>query len=112
MKDIIDPPKENRKHPRKNCLYLPVDFVYDNRLLRGLIMDISERGARIENTVPLHAGVRTTLTFMENNPMGPVKAQGRVVRSFENGFAVNFEILTKNQEDMINYIVEKCDETD
>ena len=97
---------ENRKHPRKHCLYMPVDFIFGNRLQRGLIMDISEKGARIENTLSLRPGLYTTMTFMENFPMGPVKTTGRVVRSFENGFAVNFDVLRADQEEALNLFVD------
>ena len=98
--------QENRKNPRKNCMFMPVDFVCEKRLLRGLIMDISETGVRIENVLSLHPGQFTTMTFMENFSMGPVKTTGRVVRSFDNGFAVSFDVLRTDQEEAINLFVE------
>jgi hypothetical protein len=82
-------------------VFLPVDYVVDNRLLRGLIMDISETGARIENTISLMPGDFATMTFMEFHSMGPVKTRARVVRALDNGFAVHFDNLTSLQEESL-----------
>ncbi len=92
---------ENRGAPRKPCRFLPVDYVVDNRLLRGLIMDISETGARIEKTSSLMPGDFATMTFMEFYSMGPVKTRARVVRALDNGFAVHFDNLTSQQEEVL-----------
>lgn len=92
---------EQRRSPRKACRFLPVDYVVDNRLLRGLIMDISETGARIENTMSLMPGDFATMTFMEFHSMGPVKTRARVVRALDNGFAVHFDNLTSLQEESL-----------
>lgn len=104
---MMDENKEKRKKNRKVCRYMPVDFVFEERLQRGLIVDISQTGARIENTLPLSPGQVTTMTFMENDTLGPIKTTCRVVRSFDNGFAVNFDVLTSYQAEAIGYFVDK-----
>ena len=103
---MMDETMEKRKSPRKSCKYLPVDFVYNKKLLRGLIMDISETGARIENTLSLLPGKTASMTFMEDYSMGPLKTTGRVVRTFDNGFAVHFDVLTPQQEESLSEFVE------
>lgn len=97
--------EELRKRPRKKCTYMPVDFVYMDQLQTGLILDLSESGARIENQRQLQVGETTTMTFLENYLMGPVKTSCRVVRSFENGFAVTFDTLTMDHETAISGFV-------
>lgn len=98
---------EKRKHNRKSCTYLPVDFVLDNRLQRGLILNISESGACVENPAELSPGQSTTMTFLENHENGPVKTTGRVVRSFDNGFAVKFDVLNQRQQEAISTFVNR-----
>ena len=99
--------KDKRRALRKVCRFLPVDYVVDNRLFRGLIMDISETGARIENTMPFLPGVRATMTFMELYSLGPVKTKATVVRALENGFAVHFDSLSAHQGETISNFVSK-----
>ncbi|GAB6094734.1 hypothetical protein JCM14469_09860 [Desulfatiferula olefinivorans] len=98
---------EKRQSKRKTCRYLPVDFVFDQRLQRGVIADISRGGARIENTLSLPAGGTTTMTFMENHDKGPVKTTCRVVRACDDGFAVEFDALTSFQADAIATFVDE-----
>lgn len=93
--------QENRESKRRTCQFLPVDFVFEQRLQRGLITDISRGGARIENTISLETGHTTTMTFMENQAQGPVKTTCRVVRSCDDGFAVHFDSLTPYQVEAI-----------
>lgn len=96
---------EKRKHIRKTCTYLPVDFVINDRLQRGLIVNISEAGACVENSADLAPGQLTTMTFLENHAHGPVKTTGHVVRSFDNGFAVRFDVLNPKQQEAISTFV-------
>lgn len=103
---MIDESLDRRRKNRRNCSYLPVDFVSEKRLHRGLILDISETGARIEITSPLKPGQYATMTFLENFEKGPVKTTGRVVRSFDKGFAVHFDNLTRNQSQAIGSFVD------
>ncbi|MBU1171079.1 MAG: PilZ domain-containing protein [Proteobacteria bacterium] len=99
--------QEKRKKYRKNCRYMPVDFVYNQRLERGLIVNISEAGACVENTGSISEGHLATMTFLENHDRGPVKTTCRIVRTFDNGFAVNFDMLTLSQAEAIHHFVFK-----
>lgn len=102
---ITDATMEKRKNYRKTCNYLPVDFVLDDRLQRGLIMNISEAGASVENSADIQPGTQATMTFLESHEQGPVKTTAKVVRSFESGFAVRFDALTPRQLDAINSFI-------
>lgn len=96
---------EKRKNFRKTCTYLPVDFVLEERLQRGLIMDISESGAFVENSSGIQPGAFATMTFLENHTQGPVKTTAKVVRALDTGFAVSFDSLTPTQLNAISSFV-------
>lgn len=103
--EIMESIKDKRQSLRKSCVYMPVDFVLDDRLQRGLIMNISETGACVENTSGIQTGAFATMTFLENHEFGPVKTTARVVRAFESGFAVCFDGLTPKQHNAISSFV-------
>ena len=106
MQDTMVAIDEKRKSIRKTCTYLPVDFVFEDRLQRGLIINISQAGACVENQMEIQPGAKTTMTFLENHDEGPVKTTASIVRSFDNGFAVHFNTLTPKQQDAIKSFVE------
>lgn len=97
--------EDKRRAPRKVCRFLPVDYVVEDRLFHGLIMDLSTTGARIENTLSFLPGASATMTFMEPSSLGPVKTRATVVRAFDNGFAVHFDGLAPQHEDSISGFV-------
>lgn len=97
---------EKRETPRKKCMFMPVDYAFRDGLKKGLITDISQSGAKIENLDPLPVGSHTTLTFMESTWMGPVKTRGIVIRSFDKGFAVEFDDLRSDYQSAIGKLVE------
>ncbi len=97
--------EDKRKSQRKACRFLPVDYVVEEKLFHGLIMDISTTGARIENTLSFLPGASATMTFMERSSLVPVKTRATVVRSLDNGFAVHFDGLSPRHEDSISGFV-------
>ncbi len=62
------------------------------------VLDISESGAAIQSTPA--APVVGNDHFVELHLEGQKHLQGRVVRNFEGGYALEFEVDEKRQEEM------------
>ena len=88
--------KLDRKHYKggrtdsRRSRKIVVDYEINNRTHRNFIQDISAAGVFIETPNPPAVGERITLSFSLAENKKPITITGRVVRSIDNGFAVDF----------------------
>lgn len=85
----------------RSCLYrrksgrIPylaeIDFAMEGRPVKGCISNISETGVYIESLEKPEKGSEITMVFPPPSKSDSVKVKGVVVRSCENGFAVEFK---------------------
>ena len=69
---------------------IAVDYKIDNHVHRDFIQDISSAGVFIETPKPPAIGGDITLSFTLANDR-PIRISGRIVRSNDRGFAVEFK---------------------
>ncbi len=69
---------------------IAVDYEIDNRIHRDFIQDISAAGVFIETQSPPAVGELITLSFSVSEGKKPITITGRIVRSNDRGFAVDF----------------------
>jgi hypothetical protein len=69
---------------------IAVDYEINNRTHRNFIQDISAAGVFIETSNPPAVGEKITLSFSLADNKKPITITGRIVRSIDNGFAVDF----------------------
>lgn len=69
---------------------IAVDYEIDNRIHRDFIQDISTAGVFIETHSPPAVGELITLSFSVTKGKKPIIITGRIVRSNDRGFAVDF----------------------
>ena len=69
---------------------IAVNYEIDNNVHRNFIQDISTAGVFIETTKPPAIGGDITLSFSIANDR-PIRITGRIVRSNDRGFAVEFK---------------------
>ncbi len=76
---------------------IAVDYEIDNRIHRDFIQDISAAGVFIEAQSPPSVGELITLSFSVAKGKKPVTITGRIVRSNDRGFAVDFRRSTRKE---------------
>jgi len=81
--------KKGRADSRRNHK-IEVDYEIDNRTHRNFIQDISAAGVFIETSNSPAVGEKITLRFSLADDKKPITITGRIVRSIDNGFAVDF----------------------
>ena len=86
---------------------MPVNYVDHKRAFCGSVLDVSESGIKVQIRRPLEKDADTTMTFLEYEPLGPVKLKGHVVRSWSDGFAVKFTEPDPRSESVIRSYVAK-----
>jgi len=88
--------KLDRKHYKggrtdsRRSRKIEVDYEINNRTHRNFIQDISAAGVFIETSNPPAVGEKVTLRFSLADNKKPITVAGRIVRSTDNGFAVDF----------------------
>ena len=78
-----------RKSPRMPYL-AEVDFAMNGKPSKGFIANISESGIYIESSEKPKEGIEITMAFPPPSRNESVKVKGRVVRTEDGGFAVEF----------------------
>ncbi|WP_186443123.1 PilZ domain-containing protein [Desulfobotulus alkaliphilus] len=86
----VEKQKDKRKGPRIPYL-AEVDFVVDERVYKGMILDISEDGARIAACDIPPAGAEVRMAFpLPGSRKAHVRMAGLVVRDADRDFGVAF----------------------
>lgn len=81
-----------RKRKTGRMPYLAeIDFAMNGKPVKGYIMNISQSGLYIQCTEKPKEGVDITMTFPPPSKNESIKISGRVVRSEDDGFAVEFQ---------------------
>jgi len=86
--------KKGRADSRRNHK-IKVDYKISNRIHRNIIQDISAAGVFIETSNPPAVGEKIILSFSLAENKKPITITGRIVRSIDNGFAVDFRHPTQ-----------------
>jgi hypothetical protein len=86
--------KRGRTDYRRNHK-IEVDYEINNRTHRNFIQDISAAGVFIETSNPPAVGEKITLSFSLADNKKPITITGRIVRSGDNGFAVDFRRIAQ-----------------
>jgi hypothetical protein len=86
VKDWID---DKRGYPRKEC-QAEVIYSDNNRLVQGMIINISAGGLFLQPDSPFTVGQEITLTFEHPFAKKQMKVVGEIVRSDEKGIGVKF----------------------
>ena len=76
---------------------IAVDYEIDNRIHRDFIQDISAAGVFIETHSPPAVGELITLSFSVAKGKKPITITGRMGRSNDRGFAVDFRRSTRKE---------------
>jgi hypothetical protein len=76
---------------------IAVDYEIDNRIHRDFIQDISAAGVFIGTHSPPAVGELITLSFSVAKGKKPITITGRIVRSNDRGFAVDFRRSTRKE---------------
>ena len=95
-----------RKHTRKTCL-IAVDYSTPDRFYREFIQNISAGGIYIETREPLSKGEDLSLTFSVPSSEAPIRLTGKIVRTDKSGIAVEFESISKYQEEIISSLLDE-----
>jgi hypothetical protein len=107
MGTLSEKKPEMRLRPRKSIGFMPVNYYGNNRFYIEKIKNLSETGVAIETNKPLFSGETVTMTFMEDYEKGPVKINGKVVRSWLSGFAIRFSEVTDRQALLIHSFMDQ-----
>ncbi len=75
-----------RSYTRWDCM-IPVDYVVNRKAYREFIHDISPKGVFISSQEKPREGDKIVMTFKWK---APVKSNGTVIRTSDQGFAVQF----------------------
>ena len=86
VKDWIN---DKREYPRKAC-QAEVIYSDNNRLVQGMIINISASGLYLQPDSPFKVGEEITLTFEHPFAKKQMKVVGEIVRSDETGIGVKF----------------------
>ncbi len=95
-----------RAFDRKSCV-IAVDYSTQDRFFRDFIQDISAGGVFIETRDKLTIDQEIALTFSIPNSQIPFRVLGKVTRTSPQGVAVKFKQVTKYQEEILRFLVEK-----
>ena len=76
---------------------IAVDYEIDNCIHRDFIQDISTAGVFIETHSPPSVGELITLSFSVTKGKQPINITGRIVRSNDRGFAVDFRPSSRKE---------------
>jgi uncharacterized protein (TIGR02266 family) len=97
-----DDTRENIRKPYN----MVVDYVVQDRFCNDFIHDISAGGMFIETRTPFLVGQDIILTFPLPKSRKHVKIAGEVVRSTPKGIGVKFKIDSREQEKVIESVLE------
>lgn len=100
-----------RRHERFGCSQ-EIFFSVDNLVYRGVIRNVSMAGIFIESDIPISSGKDTRLTIEDPGTMEPEFIFGRIVRSTDSGFGVEFARLEINQKKMLRALVRDANLTE
>jgi hypothetical protein len=81
---------EKRLYPRIPC-FLLVDYATQDCSYRAFIRNLSADGAFIESQMPAPHGRDISLVISVIDDRRPVKIQGEIVRTHQEGFGVRFD---------------------
>ena len=91
-----------REDSRISC-FLPVDYSTKDRVYQDFINNLSSGGVFIETFAPFHVGQPVSLTFTVPSVDTTFKISGAIVRSEQDGIAVQFsKKLTPYQKELIH----------
>ena len=93
---------DRRTAPRKPCS-LAMYFGIEDRIIKGLIKNVSITGVFIETSELLSIGKEITMTLWPANQEDPIEAKGEIVWSGPKGVGVRFSTPPdKNLEALID----------
>ena len=104
--NVLDWIKSIRIHPRKLCI-VPVQY-RDSEGRRGhnYTLDISAGGCFIETGEPGNFGSELLISLSFPGRAEPFRVKGKIAWRGRNGFGVQFEELSEEQQSELNYFVE------
>jgi hypothetical protein len=95
-------------------LQMSINYLTPERMAKGLVIDVSREGLRIESQDPVHIGMRMALVLYLSNDQEPVMIEdARVQWATGTHFGVKFVKWSKNAEARLSNffwtgIQEKC----
>ena len=101
--------EDQRKSGRKLC-DISVNYAAENRIFSDKIKDISKNGLFIESGRPLNVGEEVALSFMLQGYDRPFKVKGKIVRSNQLGFGLEFREIKPYIAEMLGALIERMNE--
>ena len=98
--------QNHRRTYRKACR-LAVDYSVEGRFFTGLAKDISLEGVFIENRHPGKVGESVQLTLSLPEWPRPLKLDGTIARSTEDGIGIRFEKHHSSRNEMLQVLVDR-----
>jgi uncharacterized protein (TIGR02266 family) len=97
--------RAKRRHHRKTFSMI-VDYATEGRAYKDYIENISAGGVFIETRTPFAVGQEVSLSFPLPNHEKYIRITGEVVRTSQQGIGVKFKLVDKDQEAMIDSLLE------
>jgi uncharacterized protein (TIGR02266 family) len=97
--------KGKREHKRKP-FFMVVDYSAEDRLYKDYIQNISAGGVFIETQIPFDEGQEISLSFPLPDHQKYIKILGEIVRTSSQGIGVRFKKTDKEQEEMIENLMQ------
>ncbi len=98
--------KGRRKNNRK-AFFMTVDYVVDGKYYRDFIQDVSSSGIFIKTRQKFEVGKIIWMTFMAPDFQMPYKISGKITRTLERGFGVQFIKESPVHEETIAALINK-----
>lgn len=102
--------QDRRKHARKTRS-IPVAYATKNGAFMDRLRDIGGGGAFIESLVPFSKGQEVTLILSFPNYQSLLELKGEIVRTDARGVGVKFKDINEHQTEMIQFLLEKLENT-
>ena len=98
--------QNNRRTYRKACC-LAVDYSVKGRFFTGFAKDISLEGVFIENRHPGAVGDPVQLTLTSPELPRPLKLDGAIARTTEDGIGIRFNKHHAGRNEMLQVLVDR-----
>ena len=98
--------EDQRKSDRKLC-DISVNYAAENRIFSDKIKDISKNGIFIESDRSLKVGEEVALSFTLQGYDRPFKVKGKIVRSNQLGFGLEFRDIKPYIAEMLSALIER-----
>ena len=98
---------KGRRRDDRKAFFMTVDYVVDGKYYRDFIQDMSSSGIFIRSRQKFEIGQIIWMTFMAPDFQAPFKISGKITRTLDRGFGVQFIKESPVHEETIAALINK-----